>query len=180
MAGMVEAAGALDAWGSNVLGGLVGGLLGAAFVVLGVRYGQKLSDDRKAIADRRTAGTGLVIQISNLRDDACSRSRGTTGDYAMWRMRNDLFVTHSVLDGYASYREARAFYDTVYEWREWARTHPPPEGGHQGETAKTLSVYKAELRSYSEALIKLLQEQLEADPISFRRPTLPALAWRSD
>jgi len=44
----------------------------------------------------------LIIQISNLRDDACGRRKGLLGDYALFPMRNELFGTHTVLDGYAS------------------------------------------------------------------------------
>jgi hypothetical protein len=40
---VIQQAGALDAWGSNVLGGIVAGLLGAVFVVIGVWYAQLTS-----------------------------------------------------------------------------------------------------------------------------------------
>ncbi len=120
---MIEASGAFDAWGSS----LVGGAGGALIAVVAVFVAQWLSDRRRAADERRNAANDLIIQISNLRDDACSRRKGPIGEYALHPLRNALFVTHVSLERFSSYHEVQLFYRAVRAWREWTWEHPPPK-----------------------------------------------------
>src|SRR5436305_1861425 len=100
---MIEAAGTFDAWGSS----LIGGAGGAVIAVAAVFVAQWLTDRRKTADERRNAANDLIIEISNLRDDACSRRKGIVGDYALFPLRNALFVTHIALEKYPSYHEVQ-------------------------------------------------------------------------
>lgn len=171
---MIEAAGAFDAWGSS----LIGGVGGAVIAVAAVFVSQWLTDRRKAADERRNAGNDLIIEISNLRDDACSRRNGLVGDYALFPLRNALFVTHIALGDYPSYHEVQLFYQAVRKWREWVRDHKPPNlpstRRPDAEYAR-LRAYQDELRGWAEELINVLQDHLLDRPLKSPGRRLPEL-----
>lgn len=171
---MIEATGTFDAWGSS----LIGGAGGAVIAVAAVFVAQWLTDRRKTADERRNAANDLIIEISNLRDDACSRRKGLVGDYALFPLRNALFVTHVALEKDPSYHEVQLFYQAVRTWREWARDHKPPNlpstRRPDAEYAR-LRAHQDELRVWSEALINLLQDHLLDIPLESPSRPLPEL-----
>ncbi len=106
------------------------------------------------------------------------RRKGLLGQYALFPMRNAIFVAHSVLDGCASYSEVKQFYDTVRLWREWIREHAPPNPPSTRRPDAEYGMlrdYQNGLRKYADGLIELLQLHLEEKRLSFVRPPLPVL-----
>lgn len=173
---VIEATGTFAAWGSSLVGGLVAGTLGAIFVVFGVRYSQKLAD-RKALADDRLrASAQLMVEVSNLRDAACSRRTGPAGDYSMYQLRNALFTTYLALHDYPSHKVVDDFYKTVERWRQWARDRQiDPQDAPLEASFPFVDRYRSELREYGDGVIKVLQDKLEDDPLDFKAPELPEL-----
>jgi hypothetical protein len=179
---MIEA-GAWDGIGSSVVGGLIGALTVMLGAFLAYRYAEKSrladreqAETAKAREDRLNAANGLIIEISNLRDEASSKRNGLLGDYALFPLRNALFVTHVRLEAYPSYQEVRAFYKSVRTWRDWARDHKPPNlpsTRRPDEEYARLRHYQEELRAYAEQVINLLLDHREDQPLAFERPTLP-------
>lgn len=181
---MVQA-GAWDGIGSSI----VGGLIGAVTVMLGAWLAYRLSErsrraDRehegrtRAAEDRRNAAKDLIIQISNLKDDATSHRSGLLGDYALFPLRNALFVTHVALERYPAYVEVQQFYRTVTTWREWARDHEPanpPSTRRPDDEYAQLRSFQAALQTYADDVISLLQDHREDEVLSFQRPDLPRL-----
>lgn len=172
----VEAAGAFDAWGSSLIGGLVAGTLGAIFVILGVFYGQRLADKRARADDRQRAAAQLMVEVSNLRDEACSRRTGVVGNYAMFPLRNCLFTTYLALHEYPSHKVVAEFYTTVEGWRQWVRSHAN-ESAELPLASRFPNVddYRSALRAYGDAVIRVLQDRLEEDPLHFEPPQMPPL-----
>jgi hypothetical protein len=170
---MHSAAGAFDAWGSA----LVSGVVAAVAVVIGVVLAQRFADARRVNEDRRRAATELIEQVSNVRDYACGKSRGLTGDYSMYPLRNGLFLTFSALQRLPSYEEVRKFYDAVFLWREWVRRRQPRGAKSVWTDAHLdqLRHYQAALSDYAEDVIRVLQQELHARTLRFERPELPPL-----
>ncbi len=171
---MIEAAGPFDDWGSS----LIGGVGGAAIAVAAVFVAQWLTDRRKAADERRNAANDLIIEISNLRDDASSRRKGLIGDYALFPLRNALFVTHVALEKYPSYHEVQLYYRAVRTWREWARDHKPPNPPstrRPDAEYEKLRAYQAELHGWAEDLINVLQDHLFDMSLNSPRRPLPGL-----
>jgi hypothetical protein len=170
---MFGASSAWDGIGSSV----VGGVIAAAFVVIGVWFAQWLRDNRTAGKDRRDAAAQLMVEVSNLRDNACSaKADRVKGIYPMWMLRNALFVTHVVLQKYPSYRVVREFYRTVYHWRWWSRKQAEVQSDMSLEERLPVVVnYRAELRAYGNHVIEMLQNALEDQSLRFDQPVLPEL-----
>ena len=174
---MIEAPGAFNAWGSSLIGGLVAGTLGAIFVILAVFYGQRLTDRRARADDRQRAAAELMVEVSNLRDNACSRRTGPTGSYAMAPLRNSLFTTYLALHEYPSHKVVDEFYKAVERWRQWARDRANDSTEIAVEVILPFAEdYQDALFSYGDAVIRILQDQLEQDPLDFEPPALPALS----
>jgi hypothetical protein len=173
---MIEAAGAFDAWGSSVIGGAVAGLSGAIFVLIGVRYAQLLADKRIRAADRQRAAAQLMVEVSNLRDAACSRRTGPVGDYSMYMLRNALFTTYLALHEYPSHKAVDDFYKTVQRWRQWARDRArEPQIGPIEDSFPLVHEYRVGLAQYGDGVIKVLQDKLTEDRLDFVPPLLPEL-----
>jgi isopenicillin N synthase-like dioxygenase len=177
---VIEAAGAFDAWGSA----LVGGVLSAVATVSAVLIAQKFINDskrseeaRRRSGDRRHAAEKLIVSIHNARDEAGGQSRGLNGNYPLSGFRNSLFVTYSALHGLPAYAEVDHLYNTIEAWREWTRARQR-RGGQvywHPDVRSELLIYQSALKSYAKDVIDLLNSQLERDPIAFTRPALPPL-----
>jgi hypothetical protein len=181
---MVEA-GAFDGWGSSLIGGAVGALVAVLAAWLAYLYAEKSRKDaeRADAAQRRadeleSARQGLMIQISNLRDMACSKREGPLGSFALFPMRNFLFVVHTVLNGLPAYADARDFYDLVWTWRSWARDHKPPSlpsTRRPDEQWREIRDFQARLYRYGDEVIDSLQTGLDASAARTTPPVAPNL-----
>jgi hypothetical protein len=176
---MIQSAGTFDAWGSA----LVGGVVSAFAVLIGVGLTQYLVSRDSAKKERRTAAVQLMVEVSNLRDEACSHRAGTSGDYALYPLRNALATTYATLHGFNSYQVVEDFYRTVRDWRTWARDRkqenltPPLE-----VSFIWVREYRAELRHFGNRVVKVLQDDaLEVPPgaLDFEEPVLPPLVERA-
>jgi hypothetical protein len=116
---MTEAAGAFDAWGSA----LIGGLASAVAVLLAVFVTFYLTNRKAKETERREAAARLMVEVSNLRDEACSHTTGPIGDYALYKLRNTLYTTYVPLHTFESFKVVDQFYVTVEAWRGWGRGH---------------------------------------------------------
>lgn len=175
---------AWSGWGSTLLGGVIGALTVVLGVVLAYSFSEKSRRDersrndlRRAQDERRAAAAQLMVEVSNLRDDVCSRTKGLSGTAEFWHMRNVLFTTHVPLRKYPSYAVVREFYQTAINWRQWVR-------GAQA-TARTpaevqarypvVEEYREALRDYGDQVIRVLQDRLEDQSLDYSPPKLPAL-----
>lgn len=176
-----------DAW-SGWASTLLGGLLGALTVLLGAgaayrfseraRRDERRQDDlRKERDERRAAAAQLMVELSNLRDDVCSRTKGLNGKAKLWPMRNALFTTHVPLSKYPSYAAVRRYYETALAWRTWVR-QTQALAGSPDELQMLYPVvdeYREALRDYGDQVIELLQDHLEDKSLPCVPPQLPAL-----
>jgi hypothetical protein len=177
-------AGAWDGIGSAVVGGLIGALTVALGAVLAYRLAERSrradrreDDQRAADEERRVAAAQLMVTVSNVRDDVCSRRRGLSGSADLFPLRNALFTTHIPLHRYATFREVQVFYETVEYWRWWVRNRQPTEADPRpvDQRERVVDEYRAALWKYGDSIITLLQDHLTEDPLRYARPPLPSL-----
>lgn len=168
---MSEAAGAFDAWGSSLLGGA----LGAIFVVIGVVLAQRLSDNRRTANERRVAAHKLLVQISDLRDAATTSAEKTSGGYKMFPLRNELLISYHALGSYPSYKIVSDFYDRVRELRSAVRSRHRANRPWTTEDVRRLDLHLEALYAYSEQVINALKDNLEDRTLRFAPPDLPPL-----
>lgn len=153
------------AW-TGIGSAIVRSILGAATVVLGVWLAQRLKDKRARSEDRREAGDKLIIQVSNLRD-AATRSlvRSLTGDYEVWPLRTELYITQTALRGLPSYQETWEFYEAARRLQAWLSQQPQtPDGAdsrREPDQDVVVGQYITQLDAYGDRLIEMLQEKLE-------------------
>ena len=144
---------------------IVRSILGAATVVLGVWLAQWLKDKRARSEGRRKAGDDLIIQVSNLRDAATRSPVGRlTGDYQVWPLRTELYITQTALRGLPSYQETWEFYEAARRLQVWLSQHPQSLDGADLRTPDQDAVidqYIVQLDAYGDRLIEMLQEKLE-------------------
>ncbi len=157
-------------------------------VVVAYRFSEKSRQDerqqddlRRAKDERRTAAAQLMVELSNLRDDVCSRTKGLNGTAELWRMRNALFTIHVSLRKYPSYEVVRGFYETALSWRIWVRASQATAGTPDQLQLQypVVDEYREALRKYGDQVIKVLQDHLEDESLDYTPPqlgTLPGLS----
>ena len=137
--------------------------------------------DRRATTDaRRKAADDLIVDVSNLRDQATARKRGMRGDYELWPLRTRLYITQNAMRDLPAYSAAWEFYSSAKDAREFARNAVRRQGADASawntDERGRLRVHLANLDRYGDEVIGLLQEnphQRKATvPI---RPTIPTL-----
>lgn len=156
----------IDLW-AGLGSTIVGGLLAAMTVVLGVVLAQRNADRRAMSAARRKAGDDLIVEVSNLRDMATrSQRKARSGHYDLWPLRTRLYITQTALRGLSAYEETWNFYWAVRDARTIASTNdldPDDPRALNGEEWEAFEKYIRDLDAYGDRLIKMLQECLE-DP----------------
>jgi hypothetical protein len=176
---MTEAAGALDAWGSA----LIGGLASAVAVLLAVFVTFYLTNRRARETERRQAAARLMVEVSNVRDAACSHTTGPIGDYVMHNLRNRLYTTYVPLHDFESFKVVDAFYRAVNVWRDWGRQHddqlsedlPRIRSMRVQKKFPWIEQYMTGLRKNGEEVIDILKDKLEATGLNYKPPTLPTV-----
>jgi hypothetical protein len=175
---MAKATGAFEAWGSS----LIGGLAGAVAVLLAVFLTAYVTNRKARETERRQAAAQLMVEVSNLRDAACSHRTGPIGDYALYPLRNRLYTTFVPLHIYESFHVVDQYYETVKEWRKWARDHDD-RGSTVPQRARSKKIeemfpwtteYMTGLGEYGEDVIDVLKRKLEDKDTDFKPPALPA------
>ena len=108
----------------GVWSALLGGLLSAVTVLMGVLLAQRLADARARRANVRRDANALLIQVQNARDAAVhSRSRARSGTYDLWPLRQQIYLSHALAE-LPVRRAVQDFYQAVWALRDWARRHP--------------------------------------------------------
>jgi hypothetical protein len=160
---------------------LIGGVLSAATVLVGVFHAQRLSDDRKHADEQRADADALLLEIANARDAAVhSRSKERTGRYDLWPLRHQTYLSHS-LRGLPVLHAVQRHYDAVwdsatgFDMVRLPRVTRPP--GDQGDE-QAFADYQRAIEVWADHLIDALREpskplsDLAADGPD--RPVLPS------
>lgn len=145
----------------GVWGSLIGGLLGAATVVIGVLLAQRLSDARRQRDERRAAADALLLEVANARDAAVhSRSKARSGRYDLWPLRHRIYLSHS-LRALPIMQAIENYYDAVWQLRNWVRHGPIAQddrapGERQDEQA--FAQYQRAVDVWADHLIEALRD----------------------
>src|SRR5690348_10138957 len=76
---------------------VVGGLISALAVVIGVMLAQWFANRARDNAERQQAAVDLVTEVSHLRDAAARSNRARRGDWSLWPLRTRLLMTQRLL-----------------------------------------------------------------------------------
>ena len=144
----------------GVWGSLIGGLLSAVTVLVGVFLAQHLSDTRKHKEERRAAADALLLQVANARDAAVhSRSKARSGRYDLWALRHQIYLSHS-LRGLPIMQAVQNYYEAVWELRNWVRHGPIAQGDRAPENRRdeqAFAEYQRGVEAWAEQLIDALR-----------------------
>src|SRR5687768_1564807 len=108
---------AWDGLGSEIVSGLIGGI-----VVFGsIWLAQKLHDRSERDRRRREAANRLLPQVMHLRDAVLNSRHRYTGKFSLWPLREQLLVNWHELSGTSAYQETERLLDACRTYRTWAR-----------------------------------------------------------
>jgi hypothetical protein len=107
---------ATDAW-SGLGSTIVGGLLGALAVVVGVLLAQRFTNQSARADERTKASSKIILDVMKVRDQVARARAGATGSFDIWPLREELYLRWQVLKDEPAYKEAWEFYEAVKAYR---------------------------------------------------------------
>jgi hypothetical protein len=156
----VLASGAFDGWESS----LIGGIVGAIAVVIGVWLTQKYFERNRHRDARRDSVAQLIPQIANLRDAATRSKERYTGNYALWGLRQELYLANGTMRGSPALASTNEFYEAVSSLRTHVRAYSKRYVGENlpVECQNALSAYMNSIDEWAALVIDDLTEAVEA------------------
>lgn len=137
---------------------VVGGLISALAVVIGVMLAQWYANRARDKDERQQAAVDLVTEVSHLRDAAARSKRARRGDWSLWPLRTRLLMTQMLLGGTRGHQAAWELHYAASRLRSWIRHGPVAQGDRSAtpRDEKQLRAYQHELDGFAEEAIVML------------------------
>lgn len=175
---MLNVANGFDGIWSSVIGGLIG----AAAVLVGVLVAQRSSDRSRREVDRRQAAVAVAIEVGHLRDAVVKSRTAGRGEWPLWPLRTQLIATQQILGSDAGYAAALEFHDAADRLRDWLRHGPVAEGERERTVAddEALARYQLALSAFADRTIQGLNKVQPLESPRSSDSNWPDLPWGPD